>query len=750
MAMPLLSLISDRSPAPAAGATLVSTEGLDLPLRHTSVRVEARGGVARVVVEQCFANPHHRPLSVSYRLPLPADAAVSGYAFQLGSRRIVGEVDRKQQARERFEQALLEGRTAALLEQERSSVFTQELGNIPPGAELVAEISLDQPLIWLSEGCWEWRFPTVVAPRYLGAEGRVADAPRLAIQVSSGPMKPRASLDLRIGDELSVNGQPRSNTHPLALAEGGALVSLADEGGARLDRDIAIRWPVARPAVGVALQLARGAGPRGAHAHGLLTLVPPQVESRPAPVARDLVVLIDTSGSMGGRPLDQARRVVSALIESLDEQDQLELIEFSSAPRRWKAGATRVTSAARRDALAWVRKLSAGGGTEMRTALLEAFAPLRPGAQRQVVLVTDGLIGFEDEILAAIHDRMPPSSRLHCVGVGSAVNRSLSRPASRAGRGVELIVDLDEDAEPAARRLVAHTAAPLVTDLRSEGPALVDTAPARLPDLFAGTPALISLRLDPRGGVLTVRGTTADGEWSSRVEVPASGEATGPAHLATLYAREQVEDLEARWALGRDRSAVDARIEQLGLDYQISTRLTSWVAITSEITVERPSQGLHQEMPQEIPYGASIEGLGLRAPAEALAALSIESAKSLRAAVGPVGPDGASAYDGSYPLAAPAPQAAPASFARPAPMSPGVSSSFRDVSGGIAGNMVAPAAAPRSRQGFSWVILLVLLVLVALPVLLWWWLRPARPLSPPPAASTSARPLVAPEGPGKP
>jgi Ca-activated chloride channel family protein len=464
---------------------------------------------------------------------------------------------------------------------------------------------------------------------------------------------------------------------------------------------------------------------------------------------------------MGGRPLDQARAVLMALIESLDERDQLEMIEFSSSPRRWKSGPTRVTSGARKDALGWVKKLSASGGTEMRSALLEAFAPLRAGAQRQVVLMTDGLIGFEDEILAAVQDRMPPSSRLHCVGVGAGVNRSLSRPASRAGRGVELIVDLDEDAAPAARRIVARTAAPLVTDLRIEGAALVDTAPARLPDLFAGTPALISLRLDPRGGAITVRGTTAEGEWSTRVEVPACAEGSGPDHLGALYAREQVEDLEARWALGRDRSVVDAQIEELGLGYQIGTRLTSWVAITSEITVDRPLGGLRQDMPQELPYGSSIEGLGLRAAADALAALPVDP--SVATGSFPIAPGSprrlsmmgtgsksmakgkVSSSSSNGPLAAPLGVAMPSvSAPRPggAPPMPMGSAYPASAPGGMPSEIREPLAMPsamvhglpvRSSQGRSWGWILLLLVLILAPLLAWWWLHRAHPSAASPA-----------------
>src|SRR6266705_150329 len=159
---------------PDNGARLVSVEGRELPLRSVDVTGQAQGGLARVVLKQTFANPHDEPLKVAYTLPLPADGAVAGYEFRVGPRRVIGEIDRRAEARRRFEKALVEGRTAGILDEERANLFTQEIGNVPPRTEVVVDLSIDQPLVWLPEGMWEWRFPTVAPPRYLGAEGRVA------------------------------------------------------------------------------------------------------------------------------------------------------------------------------------------------------------------------------------------------------------------------------------------------------------------------------------------------------------------------------------------------------------------------------------------------------------------------------------------------------------------------------------------------------------------------------------------------
>jgi Ca-activated chloride channel homolog len=611
-------------PEPKRGASgyLVARDGRVMPLRGVSLRAQARGGVARVVLEQRFENPYPEALHVTYLMPLPAEAAVSGYAFALGGKRIVGEVDKKQRARQRFEQAIVEGKTAGLVEQERSSLFTQELGNVPPGAEVVAELTIDQKLLWRREGMWEWRFPTAVGPRYMGAPGEVADAARLEVPVAerggrwSGPERgidARLALSLAIRDVLPSASPPESPSHRLRSSAAGSCVdvSLASEDGARLDRDVVVRWPVAGGAVGTSLDLGRPAGQRDSY--GLLTLVPPEVRWQ-RPARRDLILLLDTSGSMDGDPLRQLKRTALALIDSLGGGDTLEMIEFSSTARRWNRGAREATSATKREARSWVEGLSAGGGTEMVSGMLEALAPLTERSQRQVILMTDGYIGGERQVIAQVMQKLPRGScRVHVVGVGSSVNRTLTSGVARAGAGVELILAPGEDAERLVGGLLARTAAPLLTHVEVKGNALLANAPAYLPDLYAGSPALISLQLRAEGGSLEVTGHGADGPWRAQVTVPACEEGQGTQALAALFARETVEDLElAHATTTTDHAAIDRAIEDLGLRFQISTRLTTWVAVSQEATVDPSRPGRRDVVAHEVPQGVSVAGLGLR------------------------------------------------------------------------------------------------------------------------------------------
>lgn len=609
----------DDIDARGPGAELVTADGRALPLRGATLKAEAAGGIARVVLEQTFENVYDDTLAVIYKMPLPADGAVSGYTFEIGGRIVKGFVEPKAKARATFEAAIAEGRTAALLEQQKSDIFTQEIGNIPGKAAIIARITVDQRLAWLPEGEWELRFPTVIGPRYVGATETAADARAVSVSTSEAPLPVRLALDVHVKDALAPGRRVESPSHALDTtgSPDGRRVSLRAKDGARLDRDVVVRWCVARPSVGATLVT----GAKDGAAYGLLTLVPPSPEARIAPVPRDLVVLLDTSGSMNGAPLDLAKRVVSQILDSLDERDQFEVIEFGTRPNRYHAEPLAGTTARKRDAVRWVMGRKADGGTEMYAAVLEALRAMRPGAQRQVVLVTDGYIGGEQQIVRLCHEKLPASCRLHVVGVGSAANRALATALSRAGRGAEILVGVGEDAERASKRLLDRTAAPILTDVVIEG-AFVKCAPEHLPDVFVGSPLVCALFLSPGGGEITIRGNLAHGAWSQRVRVPATKDIEENGAIAALYGRERVADLETTWSIGQNQQRIDKAIERVGVDFQIATRLTSWVAVDQTKQVDPYAPSRSESVPQELPYGTTMGSFGAAAAPQAMSMMA--------------------------------------------------------------------------------------------------------------------------------
>lgn len=605
-----------------------ATPSGQLPLVSCSMSVDAKGGLARVVLVQRFENPHAEPLSMHYKLPLPQDAAVSDFGFTIGTKVVQGVVQKKAEARATYERALADGRTGALLEQESSSLFSQELGNVPGGESVEVRVVLDQPLLWIADanaqGSWEWRFPLAAAPRYLGGPELGAGSPHF----SAASTPARASLELTVRDALTQS--PESPTHLLTHSGASTLFAgdppsagaaprsgLDDGNRAPLDRDVAIRWSVATSSFETTID-ARG---DGARAFALLTVVPPTHARAPRSVPRDLTLLLDTSGSMQGEPLEQEKRMALALIDALSATDSLEVIEFSSHTRAFSRTPVAATATAKAEASRWVGALHASGGTEMVSGVEAAMRELRTESQRQIVLITDGLVGFERQIVSAVLQRLPARARLHCVGVGSAVNRSLVAPIARAGRGTFAIVGLGEDAERAAARVIAHTSAPLAVDLDISGSGVLRTMPARLPDVFANAPLRLAVELNPNGGELVVRGRSADGPFVQRVQCPRLEAGEGNAAIAKLFGREQVEELEMQLSGGGPQRELDLEIERIGLDFQIASRLTSWVAVTEQRTVDPRDPTRQVVQPHALPYGMSAEGLGLRPAAPVLRSL---------------------------------------------------------------------------------------------------------------------------------
>ncbi|HUS28462.1 MAG TPA: VWA domain-containing protein, partial [Kofleriaceae bacterium] len=493
------------------------------------------------------------------------------------------------------------GRTAALLEQERADIFTQQIGNIPPGEAVVARITIDQRLVWLPEGEWELRFPTVIGPRYIGSVDTAADIRATHIKVTDKPLSASINIAIAIKDVISGGGKASSPTHSLSTSSGVTELSA----GARLDRDIVLRWPVAAPAPGISV--ATAAASQGAF--GLLTIVPPSRTAKPTPVPRDLIVLLDTSGSMSGGPLEKAQQVVSMMLDSLNEGDRFELIEFNMQPTRYNDEPLVATAKAKAAAIKWVRSRVADGGTEMRAGVIEAMQSLRVGAQRQIVIVTDGYVGGERQILEAINRRLPKSCRIHVLGVGSAVNRSLATALARAGRGVEVLVGIDDDAERGAKRLLDRTSTPLLTNVEITGSAVLRHAPDRIPDVFERAPLVAALAVRPEGGQIVVRGQLGTEDWEQTITVPPTKPGDGNGAILALYGRERVADVEANALFG----SVDGDVEELGITFQIATRMTSWVAIDETRKVSGPTRD--ELVPQELPYGTSAGAFGLRGAA---------------------------------------------------------------------------------------------------------------------------------------
>jgi Ca-activated chloride channel family protein len=610
------------------GAALVSVDGRTYPLESVRVTARAEGGVASTRLIQIFRNPHDEPFEVIYTLPLPADGAVLGYTIRMGERVIRGEVEPREKAVKQYREALYQGQTAALLEQDRADTFQQRLGNLLPHTKAEVEIEVLQPLAFLNGNevtvpRWEYRFPTVVGVRYEGAPGRVPDAERLDVdRDGDGAIPTRVEFELEVAERDKSALKIDSPSHDLDSSTSGAVTTVRLANVARLDRDIVVNWDACSGEVGV--RLATGSGLGGdAGRYGLLSIVPPAVPD--TTLHRDLTLLIDASGSMHGEPLETAKEVSIELLKSLSEGDRFEVLEFANQPRRHTHGMVEASPEAIEKMVSTVQQIQSAGGTEMVAAIQEALLPIRKNSQRQVVLLSDGYIGFESEAIEKVVSGLPEGARLHCVGIGSAPNRSLTRFLARAGRGVEVIAADRKSGGKAAGRLRAATARPVLTEIAVTGSAVRGVAPSRPRDVFAGQAVVITVELEPAGGSLEIRGWLAgEGKpWIRQLAVPAAGSSTEskdvsgkhlitetPLPLGALLGREAIADVEL--SIGSvDDEYLWKQIEQLGMRHRIASSRTSLIAISDEPTVDPQAPRRRERLAVEVPYEVSAEGTGL-------------------------------------------------------------------------------------------------------------------------------------------
>ena len=620
-------------PAPAGDAPAVprltgragdGSAEVAFALVHTSVAAQVSGNVARVEVTQYYANPSKDRLEAVYAFPLPPNAAVTDMLFRIGNRVVLSEVRRREEARREYEAARAEGKTAALTEQERPNVFTQSVANIPPGATVAVVLRYVHEIPF-DDGRYQFHFPTTIGPRYVPGEplaeppgsgwtpdtDRVPDASRITPPVvKPGEPAPHdvdilvrllpadAFEDVVAKSHLIETGLDGAGTRLVALAEDDRLP----------DKDFVLTWRAAGSAPSAHALVQREKG-----GDYLLLLLQPPAEVAPAQVrAKELVFLLDKSGSMSGAPIERAKAVMARALEASGPDDTFQIIAFDGAAQSMTDGSVPATPENVARGLAWLDQLQGGGGTEMLRGIRAALAqPADPLRLRMVVFCTDGFIGNEAEIIEAV-GKLRGSARVFGFGIGSSVNRYLIEGVGRAGRGTSEVVDLNESPEPTVQRLFKRLDRPVLTDLEAtfEGAEVTDLLPARLPDLFAGQPLMLAGRVS--GGAphhVVLRGKLGQAPWSARIAVTASPSLAGGGPVAgTLWARRRVEALLDAQPTAPPRDAIE-EVVATALQFKLVTKYTSLVAVERELRVDPALPLSRSVVPGLLPQGVSYEGI---------------------------------------------------------------------------------------------------------------------------------------------
>ncbi len=597
------------------------------PLIHTDVAAEVSGFVARVVVTQTFANPLTEPVEAVYTFPLSDRAAVDGMTMRTGDRVIRGDIKRREDARKIYEAARDAGKLAGLLDQERPNVFTQSLANLMPGAEVQVRLEYVEPLKY-ADGTFEFSFPTVVGPRFVpgsptGHAGtgwapdtdRVPDASRITPPVV--PPGTRAGHDIAIAVDVDAGvplGAVAAPLHPITVdrpAPTRARVALVNRRELP-NRDFVLRFAVASDDLQSTALAHRGGTGDGYLA---LVLLPPKRTTAETAAPKELVFVIDRSGSQMGAPLDKAKETMRWIIDHLNPRDTFQIVDFGNTANVLFERAVRVTAETKRRARAHIDGLEANGGTMMAEAVQRVAAePADEHRLRIVTFMTDGYVGNDFEVLDVVR-KTRGTSRWFPFGTGNSVNRYLIEGMARAGGGEPEIVLLADAGEAVARRFYERIASPVLTDVRVdfEGLDVVDAEPQALADVWAERPLVIHARYRRAGrGTAVLRGFREGRPYEQRLAVTLPERDEAHAAIASMWARARVdalmdEDLDAvqRGELPAERRE---QIVQLALAHRIMTQFTSFVAVEERVINEGGRQRT-VTVPVEMPDGVRHEGV---------------------------------------------------------------------------------------------------------------------------------------------
>ena len=573
------------------------------PTLKTDVQITVTGVIARAVVTQEFRNPGKDWAEGIYVFPLPETAAVDHLRMKVGERIIEGQIKERGEAKKVYEQAKQEGKRASLVEQERPNIFTTSIANIAPRDIITIEIEY-QETVRFDQGAFSLRFPMVVGPRYIpgtpvlvedqpqAGQGiaqdtdRVPDASRVTPPVEHpayGSINPVSlSVDLAPGFPL---GRLESASHPILIipeSDGRRHITLRED-TVPADRDFQLTWqpaPGQNPTATVFTQQQQG------DTYAFMMVVPPATVGKEAVgLPRETIFIIDTSGSMSGTSIEQARAALLMALPRLTARDTFNVIEFNSIVHALFPTPQPVTTATMRKAMKFVDRLAANGGTEMLPALTQALkAPADAQRIQQVIFLTDGQVGNETELFELIQQRLGPR-RLFTVGIGSAPNNHFMRKASEFGRGTFTHIGNVNEVKEKMDALFRKLEHPVLTEVRLEGTGLdgAELFPSRIPDLYDGEPVVVAIKTTSLPDEVTIQGKEGSTPWKVTLSLQQSPSREG---LSVYWARQKIAALMDQERHGQDDSTLRQAVLDVALPHHLVSKYSSLVAV--DITPVRP------------------------------------------------------------------------------------------------------------------------------------------------------------------
>lgn len=581
--------------------------GVDaLPLESTRADVRIAGVISDVTVTQTYKNDGDRTISAKYVFPASTRAAVYAMKMTIGDRTIVAKIKEREEAKHEFEEAKAAGKTATLLEEERPNVFTMSVANVLPKDRIQVELKYTELLV-PTDGVYEMVYPTTVGPRYASETttvGKSGENQFVATPYQHAGEAPTSTFGMHVtvagGMPIqSVESPSHKITNAFAANKASASVDLDPSEQLGGNRDFVLRYRLAGADLSSGLMTFQGEKEN----FFLAMVQPPQRPALELVPPREYVFIIDVSGSMQGFPLQTTKTLMHDLLGRLRPTDKFDVMLFSGFDALYSEKSVDATPSEIQNAMAFVDKQTGGGGTELLPAIQHAMKLPRAAdnVSRSFVVVTDGFIAEEPQVFEQIRNHLGEAN-VWSFGIGSSVNRHLMDGIAKAGQGEAFTILGPDQAAAASAKFRAYIENPVLTNVKVafDGFDAYDIEPKVLPDVFASRPVIVfgKYKGQPTGKV-TLTGVSGRGRFVSSLDATLAKPDAANSALRYLWARNEISQLSDFFNQDANKDAVT----KLGLEYNLLTKFTSFIAVQNVVRTTQGSTDVAQ--PNAMPAGVT-------------------------------------------------------------------------------------------------------------------------------------------------
>jgi len=608
----------DKTYAPYFFVESNDPETESFPLKKTDVTVNINGVIAETYITQEYTNEGANPINAKYVFPCSTKAAVHGMTMTVGNQMVRAQIQKKEEAKETFETAKSEGKSASLLTQQTPNVFTMDVANIMPGDTISIELHYTE-LISPSEGIYQFLFPTVVGPRYVNVDKAKEEGTLPSLKDTewlSNPYLPNGetpdceyNINVNLSTGVPITGLT-SKSHKINIDwddNSIAHISLSNPAEYAGNRDFILEYKLSGEKISSGISLSTGESEN----FFMLNIQPPAHYEPVEIVPREYIFVLDVSGSMNGYPLQTAKQLITNLVSDLDKEDCFNLILFCNDNELLSPKSLPATKKNINRALKLIDRQEGYGGTELNSAVQAALdLPKKENTARSIVIITDGYISGEQETFDIICGNMDEAT-FFPFGIGTSVNHYLIEGIANAGQGESFVVTDREDAGKTSDLFKTYMEAPLLTDIQItyEGFEAYHIEPVTPSTLYAQKPiTLFGKWLGKPSGTVHITGKCGSKDFVADIPVSEDNIDNSNSALPYLWARKRVERL-SDFGTYNDNEAIKEEVTRIGLTYSMATSYTSFVAVLE--TIRNPeTESTDVEQPNPLPLQVSNLAIG--------------------------------------------------------------------------------------------------------------------------------------------